>query len=135
MFSLRALFVVVAVAALFSWALVTDTYWVASGFVGVAVILLLWSVAERRKRFWESFAIFGVGYLVAISIFDGLWQAMPTQAMLDAWFEPPPGQGMLMSSALESAKMAAVHCGFALLLGLCGGLVCEWRTKKMEQPK
>jgi hypothetical protein len=119
MFSLRTLFLIVAIAAFFAWSLVTQTYWVASAFVGLTVIVLLWSVLERKKPFWEACAVFGIGYLGAVSIFDGLWQAMPTQALLDVWLhddEDPYG-----ISTLETAKSAAVHCAFALLLGSLAG--------------
>jgi hypothetical protein len=127
MFSLRTLLVVVAVAALAAGAIVSQSFWVSSGFVGVAVVILLWAVVEHRKPFWYAFAIFGIGYFVAIFLLDGLLIVPKTHWITIDLFGP---RGQLYNETINRMRLGAVHSTVALLFGLCAGLFYEWRTKK-----
>jgi len=93
MFSLRTLFIVVAIAALGVAAMVSDVYWLSSAFVVLTLGILCWAFLERQTPFWRGLLIFGTVYMVCacVSAFDAMWDALPStrfERVVARWNEP-----------------------------------------------
>jgi hypothetical protein len=84
MFSLRTLFIVVAIAALGVAAIVSDVYGLMSGFVVVTLGILCWAFLERQMPYWRGLLIFGTVYLVCACVpaFNSVSDALPS-----TWFD------------------------------------------------
>jgi hypothetical protein len=155
MFSLRTLFIVVSIAGIASAALATQALWLMSGFVALAIAVLFWGVVQGESRFGRGFIIFGWGYLLvaATPFFAGIGGALPTTVLLVAAVphdRPLEGTVDLLQEAqvehrsyLDGQMVMAFgdvdkhhviftvgHCAFALLFGLCGGLICEFALQR-----
>jgi lysylphosphatidylglycerol synthetase-like protein (DUF2156 family) len=143
MFSLRTMFVVVAIAALAVAAIASDSSWIASLFVGLTVVLLLWAIVETRRPFWRAFYVFGIGYM-AIAVLPSLSRIadmLPSTLVLDKiLYAPPTGATQPVPyrnpfDDVPTHKEYAGHCATALLLAFCAGTLYQWRTDTERQVK
>jgi hypothetical protein len=141
MFTLRTLFIAVTITAVAVAAIASDSSWIASCFVGLTVVLLLWAIVETRQPFWRGFYIFGIGYMaiVVLPSLSRIADMLPSTLLLDKiLYAPPTGATQPAPyrnpfDDVPTHKEYAGHCAVALLLGFCGGTLYRWRTENREQ--
>jgi hypothetical protein len=119
-----------------------------SAFFAVALIISLWAVMERTKPFWRGFSYLGIGYIV-VTITPALYTiggVLPTSMILI----------MLMTESVDSESdavefvravqdyhqrflgdehffvYALLHIASGLFIGLCAGILCQWRARRNE---
>jgi hypothetical protein len=148
MFTLRTLFIVVAIAALGVAAVVSFMVWLMSAFVVATLGILCWAFLERQQPFWRGFLVFGTAYLVCacVSTFGTLGEALPStwidravdddRLVSDEPYAEPNGKLNQLDEIWEvstrEATRTVTHCIGALLFGAAGGLLY---AKRVEQPK
>ena len=155
MFSLRTLFVVVAVAALAAGSLVAHTFWLISAFVTLTVGLLCWVFLQRAESMWRGLCLFGSVYLLCAvpPVFRTVSEMLPSTQLAEALLErgdpldnpyaddalPPELQGDPFGQPIQrpppnpfrdalfwEGKRLVLHCIAALLFGTAGGLLLQW---------
>jgi hypothetical protein len=159
MFSLRTLFLVVALAALATAALFANTYWLISAFVVLTLAILSWSFLQRDEPLWRGLCLFGTVYLLCAVVpsFRSVSDMLPSTRLREALIEtseeplenpfgvpPPPdpeadpfGQPRQLpapdpfrdTSEYWPGKQLVLHCTAALLFGTAGALLLQWSSR------
>ena len=159
MFSLRTLFVVVAVAALAAGSLVAHTFWLISGFVALTLGILCWAFLQRGESMWRGLCLFGSVYLLCavLPLFRTVSDMLPSTRLSEVLMErgdpldnnpfaddsvPAELQGEPFGQPIQrpppnpfrdalfwEGKRLVLHCIAALLFGTAGGLLLQWNTR------
>jgi hypothetical protein len=151
MFSLRTLFVVVAVAALALAALFAKTLWPISAFVVLTLGILCWSFLQRAETFWRGLCVFGTVYLLCalLPMFSTVSNMLPSARLSEMLVEMarlnkplPDKQGEPFRGPLSNpfsdeggywpGKHLVLHCSAALLFGATGGILLQWTAHRKK---
>jgi hypothetical protein len=161
MFSLRTLFLVVAMAALAAGSLVAHTFWLISAFVALTLGIVCWAFLLRAESMWRGLCLFGSVYLLCavLPVFRTVSDMLPSTRLSEVLIErngpidnpfaddalPADCQGDPLGQLVQQpppnpfrdalfweGKRLVLHCIAALLFGTAGGLLFQWSAQQKK---
>ena len=131
MYSLRTLFIVVAVAALGAGALFANAFWLISAFVVLTLGILCWAFLQRHEALWRGLFVFGTAYLLCavLPFSNAISEALPS-TRIHTFGDRPQFQNSYGVNEIRSDRLIGMHCVAALLFGAAGGLLLQWNARR-----